>query len=457
MPTRRCCCGSDVCFTYPDAFQRAGNDETLLEPDWEVCGDWTDWEINPVSPAFIGIVTRANDSKMILKKMVGHPYGIFHAKIEADTVGQIFRIYIYHGTVDDACTVPSNSYAEIEVTDTNEIKQSLVINGVPEFEDTYDASATLPEIEWRICVKDNLIESVVSGGLAHQHCVAPSGYYFGIGAGDGTVTKWAEIRYEDHFLHNPSCLNCIRGCCFPTVDRTIGAFDVTISGIESNNCECQSTISTVRLYLATGVGLSGICSCSPRFEATITGPHGVGCSPNTSTLRVSFDCDENTGEKGVSLQIIPDDGGLNEWDWSKAFGSSALPEDIRIDNDHTVDVTGDNQSCDYTNVTITVIPVVVQGCCDEVPVLSPLLGNPNLQSTLAPKIQELPHSEHLQVIEELRKLRTEVDSGLGDTAKRLIAESTKNTDFIWLLRCFLKFYSCRRREAVDMVNRHFPN
>ena len=447
MPTKRCCCGP--CYTYTDGFQRAGNDETLLEPDWEVCGDWTDWEINPTSPAFTGIVTRQSDSKMVLKHMVGHPYGILTATIEADTVGQIYRIYALHGSFGTPCGSPSTTYCEIEVVDTNEITQRIIVGGATEFEETYTVNdATLI---WTVCISENLIESAVSGGLTQRYCGEPAGYWFAIGAGSATVTKWSEVHYSDHYLNNSTCPRCSRSCCFPTVNRTIGAFDVTISGIESENCTCLSEVSA-RLTIATGLNLSDQCSCAPRFEASITGPHDCGAA--NSVLRVAFDCDETTGTKGLSLQIIPDDGGSNEWQWTKGFGSGALPEDIRIDDDYTSSSSGDEQSCRYASATITVTPVVVSGCCDEAP-LETAFKLHEVAQVRKSQICELPYDLHGQVIEEIRGLAQPGEKGLGETAERLLAESEDKV-LKMLIRQWLRFYSCRRSDAVRMINRQFP-
>jgi len=409
MPTKRCCCGP--CYTYTDSFQRTSNDETLLEPDWEVCAkDWSGWEINPSSPAFTGIVSRASDSKMVLKHMVGNPYGLLTATIEADTVGQKFRIYAFHGAFGDPCGTPTDNYAEIEVVDTNEITQRIVIGGFPELEETYTVGD--PTLIWTVCMGDNLFESSVSGGLTQRHCGTPTGYWFAIGAGSSTVTKWQTITYSDHWLNNRTCPRCGNSCCFPTVSRTISAFDVTISGIESENCACLPSVEA-RLTIASGLNLSDQCSCSPRFEATITGPHDCGAAD--SVLRVAFDCDETTGTKGLSLQIIPDDGGLNEWTWTKGFGSTALPEDIRIDDDYTSSSSGDEQSCRYANATITVTPVIGEGCCDEA--IEPM----GMMIQTSATIPTTKQKQDSRLIGWVKLFRKPEDRGVGDTVERLLA------------------------------------
>jgi hypothetical protein len=446
MPTKRCCCG--ICYEYTDAFQRDSNDETLLEDHWEVCDVWTDWEINPTSPAFTGIVSRASDSKMILLEMVGNPYGILTATIEADTEGQKFRIYAFHGSQATPCGSPSNNYAEIEVTSTG-ITQRIVVGGDEKVVDEVTPPTT--QLIWTVCMGDKLFESSVSGGATQRHCGEPSGHYFGIGAGSATVTKWQSITYSDHWLHNRSCPRCGKSCCFPSVNRTIGAFYVTISNIGSGDCGCASTTGRVLLTLATGVGLSSICSCSPRFEAVIPGPHD--CPEETSVLRVAFDCDQTDGSKGLNLQIIPDDGGANEWDWTKSFDSSALPEDIRIDNDYTSSAPGDEGSCKYEFAVITVEPVIVQGCCDEV-LEETSLAIHEVRAA-SEKINELPYEQHEAVIAQLRDLTQPGDKGLGDTATRVLGD-WEQPELSRLVRCWLRFYSCRRSEALKMVNRHFP-
>ena len=72
------------------------------------------------------------------------------------------------------------------------------------------------------------------------------------------------------------------------------------------------------------------------------------------------------------------------------------------------------------------------------------------------KVVELPYGQHEQVINQLRELMQPEDIGLGDTAYRLLSQH-ENGKLQMQVRRWLKFYSCRRREAVDMVNRHFPN
>jgi hypothetical protein len=447
MPTKRCCCGP--CYEYSDGFQRTSNDETLLEPDWEVCGgDWTDWEINPSSPAFTGIVSRASDSKMVLKHMVGHPYGIFTATIEADTVGQKFRIYAFHGSLGTPCGSPTDTYTEIEVIDTNEITQRIVVGGSVEFEESY--VVTDATLIWTVCMGDNLFESSVSGGLTQRYCGTASGYWFAIGAGSSTVTKWSEITYSDHYLHNTTCPRCARSCCFPTVNRTIAAFDVTIADIESNNCTCLESVS-VRVTLQTGVGFEDQCGCNPSFAATVTGPHD--CFAGNSQISVVLLCNATTGEKTLQLQILPDDNGQNEWNWFKGFGSSALPEDMRIDDDYDSSDPGDEGSCRYENATITVTPVVVAGCCDEAPEETSLAIHE--VRAVREKINELPYEQHEAVIAQLRELVQPEDKGLGDTATRVLGD-WEQPELSRLVRCWLRFYSCRRSEALKMVNRHFP-
>ena len=418
MATRRCCCGG-ACPTYADGFQRTGNDETLLEPDWEVCGSWTDWEINPTSPAFTGIVSRSSSSRMVLvgvdgEHMAGNPFGILEAKIEADTVGQKYRIYIYHGTESVPCSGTNNTYAEIEVTDTNEITQRLVIGGSEEFAENYIITST--EVDWRVCVTDKLIESFVSGGVTQQYCGTPSGYYFAIGVGSSTVTKWSEVRYSDHYLHNTACPKCARSCCFPTVDRTIAGFRVTISNIADGDCTCQTSIGPIDVPLLTGVGLSGICSCSPVFETTITGPHDCS-NPGfvSSNIALSFVCNETTNEKGLSVSILPDDGDATiAYIWEKAFGSSALPEDIRIDNDPDTESSGDVASCLFSGATITVTPIVVGGCCDEIPTEVAFL-----METSATERK----SQDSRLISWVTMFRAPEDTGVGDTVERLLSKA----------------------------------
>lgn len=73
----------------------------------------------------------------------------------------------------------------------------------------------------------------------------------------------------------------------------------------------------------------------------------------------------------------------------------------------------------------------------------------------APKLTELPAADHDALIEQLRGLRIPEDKGLGDTAQRIAAD--KKHELYVPIRRWLKVYSCRRSEAVKLVNRMFAN
>lgn len=71
------------------------------------------------------------------------------------------------------------------------------------------------------------------------------------------------------------------------------------------------------------------------------------------------------------------------------------------------------------------------------------------------KIPELPYDQHSQVIDQIRELAQPGEKGLGETAERLLAESEDKV-LKMLIRQWLRFYSCRRSDAVKMINRQFP-
>jgi hypothetical protein len=160
-----------------------------------------------------------------------------------------------------------------------------------------------------------------------------------------------------------------------------------------------------------------------------------------------------------AMGLLPQDGVQGQVSWFKRFPVGTDPRDIKglISN---VD-TGDGITCNYDNATLTIEPIIVRGCCSEEVILTTevveLFGKTlPLAKGIGIKITELPYDQHEELISQLTELQDSSDRGLGDTANRLLMHS-EDKAVRHKIRRWLKFYSCRRSEALAMTNIQFPN
>ena len=460
MPTRRCCCGP--CYTYGpenfvryDEFDVRTTDASYLEPDWEVCGSWSDWQLN-----IVGITGQLENTtpgaKIVLKHMVGNPYGILQGHIQL-IEDSIYRIHVFHGTLADPCS-GENLVVEIEwLNSTDGIIRIMSGSTVLQFDEFTADSDT----NFEVCVGDGIIEARTDESLTIRHCFEGSadGYWFAL-EGDTTgssVTQWEEIYYSDHWEHNKTCPRCSQHCCFPEYGQVIVGFTITIHGIGEGtdvDCDCAESVS----FEVTLHEDQDPCACDLYYyinpvildEETgvvtgdyVTGPHDCDNARSYPSVRMG-DCRIN-GDIDWLLSFIPDDIGQGEVQFPVTFPAGTAPSAIRSDHLDVFD-SGDGESCNYDNAWVSFEPILANGCCSET--------IEEVGTVVSEKIKELPYKDHSALIEQLRGLRIPEDKGLGDTANRVISESDQPELQIQVRR-WLKFYSCRRSDACRLVNRMF--
>lgn len=369
MPPRFCCCD---CFTYEEDFIRVPSNSDELEPDWEACGPWSDWTIAP-------LVNTAANAVIVLKHMVGNPYGILTGGIEA-IEGAIYQILVFQGSPDpDACVGSPDYVVEIEFeSDTNgfiRIKDATDVLEEAEF------STSTPDVDFRVCVSDNLIEAKTETSDTIRHCATTTKYWFALkGVTVGTIWEW--IKYEDHYLNNAACPRCEKPPCFEDFNRAIAGFTIKIEfigpGTNISPCgdgvtnSCADTVAEFDVLLSED---QDKCQRELTFivdpdnpdpsSHSVPGPHNCGIFGSTSVPFVTLNC-ETPGIIAWSMSFLPDDQtGEGETQWYHEFPSGTPPEGISAYRQAWITDTGDGHACNYEDALITVTPIVVSGCCSE--------------------------------------------------------------------------------------------
>jgi len=345
-----CCCGGP-CYNYSETFIRPDNDVELLEPDWEFCGDPSDWSIGS------GLTPVNVNSVLVLKHMVGNPYGILSGKFFIEE-GEIWHVHVFYGSAEDACS-GGDYIVEFEgTTDVNTVAVRIKRGGsIINEEDFFTGGSN--EADWTVCVGPNAVEAWVgSASVAVRACGTPNNYWFAIESKTlGAV--WDYIQYDDHYAHDRKCPECARGCCFPDWPEVVRGLRVQITGVADGLCDCIDSPSQFEL-LPDPLGDENPCECS----LLLIGPEiTIGdCGEGSALTRGSIICD---GEGiNVEVEIIPQDShGENAVKWSRTFPSGTDPRSIL--GAMTTYSQGDNTICDYDSTTVTIEPIVVRGCCSE--------------------------------------------------------------------------------------------
>jgi hypothetical protein len=149
---------------------------------------------------------------------------------------------------------------------------------------------------------------------------------------------------------------CEEPCCFPETSQFIKGFNVTITGIASNSCECEDVEFTINFG-------NDRCDCFMYAEIEIAGPHD--CGNAVSGAGISLSCSESGIT--VDLSLLPDDGAQGETHWTQSHPPGTAPGDVVIDGLASYS-PGDNESCDYTDAVVTATPIISSSneCCDDI-------------------------------------------------------------------------------------------
>jgi len=472
MPTRRCC-GCGPCYRFFDLFDR--EDSTDIGEDYEVC-----------SGAFeIASSELWGEGEFVVKHSVGTPpFGYMQVELYI-IEGVTYRIEAYKGTVANPCSGATTSYLEVEcLTDST---FNLRLSGG----DGYRACTLNPEyvdqpIPITYCLSDDMQSMFVpttyaiglvtgsDSGDPNNICVGgpATGKYFqiSVSGGEGRI---AVIRYFEHreYRGNADCPYCVLPrCCFPDFEDVIVGFNVTVHNIgdSESTCECQSTI-TFDVWIPPD---ESKCKCELRFytnptadplEETTPGPHG--CPYGETIVQFAMTCTEEGGIC-IAIDLILDGPTQSEYNYTtRCFPIGTAPEDVLVTLADPIVLSptgiGDEQLCIMEDSYITFTPYVSSnGCCAEDVTPEELSVSTRSGArrvtqvvTGSSSVVELPYEQHSELIEHLKQELGLQDRGLGDTATRLIkAQHTLS----YQIRRWLKFYACRRSEAVAMINRHFP-
>lgn len=443
MPTKRCCCGP--CYTYSEDFIRDPSNAEELEPDWETCSgtlDWSEWTLTPGA-----LTNTVANAVLVLKHMVGNPYGILTGEIEA-IAGVIYRIHVFYGEVDDACG-DSDTIVEIEFIEEDEGVIRILQNEVMVEEAEF--SPPTGDVLFTICVGDRMIEAATDSSDTIRYCVEATNYWFAI-EGETTGTVWNQIDYSDQWEHDKRCPRCSKHCCFQGHNGVIAGFDIILHGVaDGTDCdECFEELPSFRVELSAD---DDKCDCLLTFivnpdsenpdDHYVDGPHpcttlGLG---GRSLPSVTMDC--RFGDIIWTLDFVPEWTTETPVQFTKTFVAGTAPTAI-LDTHLDVFDSGDGESCNYDDAWIEFVPVVVRGCCSE--------PNEEVSATVS---REMAISEHPAFLETLRSHKIDTDTGAGDTAQRLLADR-RHKPLYPELRRFLRLWSCKRKEAADMANRWYP-
>ena len=401
-----CCCD---CYVYLEDFVRPNDDVELLEPDWESCDSWGNWEIQRDVNNLPYLTNINANATITLKHMVGNPCTVSYQKscghlkvVSKYTPGDVQQIIVFKGTEENACGA-EDYLVELESTGNQSGKISIKKGGT----ELRSAIWCLPFdsdniITWHVCVDDEFLEAWVDGemhqdregggvcdcettdteclGLARlRECVNPDNYWFAI-RGVTADTIFRQVRYEDHFLHNEVCPKCTVPCCFDGIDDfnqlglDILGFIVTIKNIQSSECDCQSEWS---FYLEVE-NPDDLCKCFHKYVlkpgGTTIGPHG--CFLGISYVDATYSCEEERASVCVcdtpehscfTMTVIPSDGYQGETQFQKCFPKNTHPSDIKAEEpcEALVFSLGDEQGCKYENALLCFTPVLANCCGDE--------------------------------------------------------------------------------------------
>lgn len=407
MPPKACCC---KCYTYLDEFVRETSDASELEPDWETCGVWTDWTLDT---GYLKSVV--NGSPLVLKHMVGNPYGILEGKwfVAAE---QVYLVHVFYGSKNTPCGAPDFTVRFEWITDLV-VNVQILQAGNPTPINEQEMSSPTNEVEWHVCVGKGAIQAGIQGSSTDVFaCGTPTTFWFAIESEAGT-TEWDWVEYTDHFEHNRKCPRCSRRC-FGGFGTAIAGFHVEITGIENGSmCVCESSL-IFDVYIQEG---SNPCLDELTYyigytddppTSRIAGPHD--CGEAASDVIISLTCD--AGGIGWSMTLDPDDNGQGEVQWNKSWPLGTNPTDIRENNGLPPYDTGDGSSCNYEASVVTFYPYTVNGCCEEVAPLSTIQS-----SEIRTKTKVLPRDK-TRWIKWVEAFRYKEDKGVGDTVERLLAK-----------------------------------
>jgi len=442
MPTKRCCCGSP-CYEYYDNFSRPPDQDVEdLEPDWEVCGDWTDWTITP-------LVNTVANAKLVLKHMVGNPYGILEGKWNVQE-GDVHLVHVFQGTESDACSGSPDYTVRFEWLTDNDVRIQIKQGSSVIAEKIAFTPTT--EVSWNVCVGEGAIEANIQGNsTVTRACESPSSFWFAIGA-ETVGTEWTETRYSDHFNNNNTCPRCTRDCCFPDHEGTIVGFTVTIEGIEDgDSCSCSDTVSF-------DVGITSDllrCECNTAFVMNPTnpdpnsrffsGPHG--CGGARTAPNIGLQCTPGVGIVWT-LTLVPEDGFQGETQYQKTFPWGTKPQDIKAYIENLLVSDGDGQSCNYSSVAVTFNPIVATGCCTE-EIIEPAAFEMSVQV----HGEESKQSKDARLIEWLKLFAIESDRGVGDIVERMLSKVGGRAIKMSLKKLGVNCGCTNRQEAL---NKKYP-
>lgn len=353
MPPRRCCCDNN-CYIFRDDFDRA--DSTDLGSDWEECSG--DWEI--VSE---DLTTEDTGAVVVLKHMVGNPVGILRGEVKfLGCTGAIYRIYVFYGSESTPCGSGGEYIVEIEVTADDEgIVRILGGDSDQESEVFIDQEE---DLEFNICVSLDSIEittdardtTFIDGNGFLVTCgVEPGNYWFALGSESSTQGYWRWVEYQDHYDHNTDCPKCRPSTCFQLDNRAIRGFNFRIDDIQDgDDCTCAEFVEFAVMVP------DGINPCGGDVDSeveTVAYPGGGFLCATTDGIWVMH-CDE-TGIT-ITVEWSSPTGTTVVWDLSFPFGTPI--EDVAVTSQPVTDA-GDGKSCDYSLATLTMAPIIGDGCC----------------------------------------------------------------------------------------------
>lgn len=421
MPPKACCC---KCYTYLDEFIRDGANVELLEPDWQVCDDWLDWELSPN-----GVLTNtvADPSIIVLKHMVGNPVGIFEADVEPAT-GDIHRIYAFKGSQVDPCGSGYDYLIEVEWTDPTHCTGRIIRGGTTITEET----GILSDGFFKVCVNKDSLYALVGDGVAGESSgllsvcgefIEPVNYWFAIGAGS-EGTKWLRAKYSDHKDHKPSCPNC-GSLCFLNGKAIVG-FEMTLSGVENNVClNCPTADTTVNVMVNPDLD-----ECSRLYESEdvsvefdCEGPVTPGGPTNASlNFHWDIDCYTNPEVVTVNWQVTLTQTPFGDpFQISKDYDTPANVESITFSlqpSDTPIPCDPEHQCC-WADATLTVTPIIRDDCCYD-PEAEPAAIAAT--SAISRKKKKMEPEVKAKWINWVKWFKKPEDRGVGDTVERLLAK-----------------------------------
>jgi hypothetical protein len=343
------CCGP--CYLFRDDFDRA--DTTNLGSDWEECvGDWeiVDEELTTASGA---------GSVVVLKHMVGNPVGFLRGEVKfLDCAGAIYRMYVFYGSSGTACSGGSDYIVEIEVVDDDNGLIRILGGTSAQNAEVVVGGDTL---EFQICVSDDELEVTTNGSVTYIDgwlvlCeLAFTHYWFALGSNSSTQGYWLWAEYEDHYDHNVLCPKCRLPPCWPLEDKSLLGFHFLIEGIsDGTQCSCPSTLeATIMIPEDTNPCASYLVS-----EVKELAHPGGGFLCATTDGIWTLHCDES----GITISFALQPSVGTEVDWFMSWPPGTSIDDITVE-DFPITDPGDGKSCDYRSATLTLTPIIGNGCC----------------------------------------------------------------------------------------------